>query len=515
MNLVLGRRLLAGAAAAVAAVAVAAPAQAAGIAVELLIPDVTVAAGGNTFVSPILFAEQNAELAEAKIVYELSGDLDGVALAAPDQTGDCVSDGPAKLTCTPAWSSVGPDGGLTQFNQVTATKAALGEKGKLTVTFTADGISAAKRTVDVNVAEGVDLAAGKTHAVTAKPGANFEAPVQVTNTTDTVVHGTALLFGTDYAFAGVKQFSNCFYDDDLLNACTFDEDLQPGATYEVVLPYQLRKDTAAPGESVGEFGWLTAGDYDDLIKFVDDSGFDGPGDPGNGGKLTLKQLTGTKALAKQTDPNPENNWQDVNVTVVGKQGVDLAAIGATATGAAGDTVAVLVGVKDNGPAALDQSQSGLAAALVTIPAGATVTTVPDGCFRNTSDSILKGDPTAIQYACFADTVLPVGTSTMWKFGLKITKVVPNATGAVQLNPSCECDLFSDDTNRANDNAKIVLNPVAGAGTGSGDGGTGGEGGGLPVTGPQTAFLGLAGALLVAAGVTGFAVTRRRRTRFEA
>ena len=40
---------------------------------------------------------------------------------------------------------------------------------------------------------------------------------------------------------------------------------------------------AAPGTSVGEFEWLTAGDYDDLIKFVGDNGFDGPGEPGNGG----------------------------------------------------------------------------------------------------------------------------------------------------------------------------------------------------------------------------------------
>jgi hypothetical protein len=391
---------------------------------------------------------------------------------------------------------------------VTATKAALGETGKLTVTFTADGISAAKRTVDVNVAEAVDLAAGETQAVTVKPGANFGAPVQVTNTTDTVVHGTALLFGTDYAFASVKQFSNCFYADDLLNACAFDEDLQPGATYQVVLPYQLRKDTAAPGESFGEFEWLTAGDYDDLIKFVDDSGFDGPGDPGDGGKLTLKQLTGTKALAKQTDPNPENNWQDVEVTVVGKQGVDLAAIGATASGAAGDTVTIPVGVKNNGPASLGSQP---AFALVTIPTGATVTTVPEGCFGNDEDGILEGDANAVQYACITDAVLPAGTTVTWKFGLKITKVVPNATGAVQLNPPCECDLFSDDTNKANDSAKIVLNPVAG----SGDGDSGGEGGGLPVTGPQTAFIGLAGALLIAAGVTGFAVTRRRRTRFEA
>jgi LPXTG-motif cell wall-anchored protein len=45
--------------------------------------------------------------------------------------------------------------------------------------------------------------------------------------------------------------------------------------------------------------------------------------------------------------------------------------------------------------------------------------------------------------------------------------------------------------------------------------TGGAGGGLPLTGPQTGLIGAAGALLVAAGLAGFIATRRRRTRFQA
>ncbi|GIF25918.1 hypothetical protein BJ973_003190 [Actinoplanes tereljensis] len=517
MNRVLVRRLLAAGAAAFVAAAVAAPAQAASPAVNVLLPDVTVAAGGSTYAAPLLFAEESDALTGGKIVYELSGDLTGVALATVDGDPGCVNEGPAKLVCTDDfYTFVGPDGGLADFAAVTATKAALGEKGKLTVTFSADGIATSTRTVDVNVAEGVDLVAGKTQSVSAKPGSSFTASLQVTNSTDTVVHGTALLAGTDYAIAGVKQFSNCFYADGVLNACTFDEELQPGATYQVELPYQLRKDTLAPGKATGDYEWLTAGDYDDLIKFVGDNGFDGPGNPGTDGKLTLKQISTPKSAAKQTDPNPDNNWQALDVTVTGQQGADLAAVGATASGAAGTTVSIPVGVKNLGPATL-ASQFGLpaAAALVTIPTGATVTGVPDACFRNTTDSILKGDANAVQYACFTDEVLPAGTTVTWKFALKITKVVPGARGSVQLNPKCECDAFKPDANKANDTAQIVLNGTSTGGTTGGDENTGGEGGGLPITGPQTAFIGIAGAALIAAGIAGFMVTRRRRTRFEA
>ena len=57
----------------------------------------------------------------------------------------------------------------------------------------------------------------------------------------------------------------------------------------------------------------------------------------------------------------------------------------------------------------------------------------------------------------------------------------------------------------------MLNPTGGTtnpGGGSNDVG-------LPITGPQTALFAAAGAALLAAGFAVFAVSRRRRTRFEA
>lgn len=63
-----------------------------------------------------------------------------------------------------------------------------------------------------------------------------------------------------------------------------------------------------------------------------------------------------------------------------------------------------------------------------------------------------------------------------------------------------------DLNAANDTARITVTPRAG--------GTGGDGGSLPITGGSTGPIAGLGALLLAAGSSGYLLTRRR-TRFVA
>jgi hypothetical protein len=511
----LGRRLSFGAAAAAAAIVVAAPAYAAAPTIDVVLPDVTVAAGAGIQVAPILYANQETTLYNATTTFELSGDLDGVQLTKPDEFDECESVSPTKLTCTmPFEIGVGPDGVIGYFQAgLTAAKTALGETGKITTTFTADGIKQVTTTADVNVAEGVDLAAGKGSEISVKVGAGFDAKLQVRNNSDEVVHGTAILFATDHAFSSPKQFSNCWYGDGSVNACSFDQDLQPGVTYEVTIPYRLRADTAAPGGASGEFEWLTGDDYQDLIKFLDENGYDGPGDQGKGDKLGLTSLAAARGM-KQTDTNPDNNWQNLDVNAIGKQGTDFVAVGATAKGAKGDTVTLPVGIRNDGPATVDRSRSGSSAAtvVVTIPAKTKVVTVPEDCIK-AEDGSLQTNPKALQYACFSSPLFPAKTTVLWKFGVKLTDDVTNAKGLVEANPPCQCDRFAKDINKKNDTAMIVINPAAG---GSDDEGSGGQGGGsLPITGPQTAIFGGAGAVLVAGGVLGFVLARRRRTRFEA
>jgi hypothetical protein len=499
-----GRRLLIVAAAAIAVgSAFAAPANAALISVKMFLPDVLVGAGASADVHPIVVGDSHYPIS-SRMVYELSGDLEGVRLAAPEDNGlECTSDGPRKLTCAAAPIQPGdPFGYAEQHAVISADPSALGGTGKLTMSLSAGSIEPVSLTVDVSIVDGVDLTAGGSSTISVKPGATFDAPLQVHNNTDKVVHGAAVTVDAAYAFTARKQFSNCLYLDGQSNSCVFDQDLEPGATYEVVLPHRLRPDTYAPSKVVADYEWLTTDDYQNLIKFLKDNSLDGPGVPGTGPKLELKRTGTVGSLARQTDTNPADNTQSLTVNVTGKQGADLEAIGATASGAAGTTVTLPVGLRNNGPATLEVAEGSFVFVDVTFPAGTEVVTVPDGCVKQVYPHVY--------YSCYRtdghDPFLAKTTAT-WTFRVKITKVIANAEGKVELPDIFD---FSKDINEANNVAKIVLDPATG-------GGSGGEGGGegLPITGPQTALIGAAGAGLVAVGLVGFVVARRRRTRFEA
>ncbi|MFF5289334.1 DUF11 domain-containing protein [Paractinoplanes globisporus] len=505
-----GRRLLIVAAAAIAVgSAFAAPANAALISVKMFLPDVLVGAGASADIHPIVVGGSHYPIS-SRMDYELSGDLEGVRLAAPEDNGlECTSDGPRKLTCAATPTQPGdPFGYAEQHAVIAADPSALGGTGKLTMSLSAGSIHPVSLTVDVSVVDGVDLTAGGSSTISVKPGATFDAPLQVHNNTDKVVHGAAVTVDAAYAFTAGKQFSNCLYLDGQSNSCVFDQDLEPGATYEVTLPFRPRPDTYAPGKVVGDFEWLTTDDYQNLIKFLKDNGLDGPGTPGTGPKLELKRTGTVGSLARQTDTNPADNTQSLTVNVTGKQGADLAAVGATASGAAGTTVTLPIGVRNNGPATLELPAGNAIGVHITFPAGTEVVAEPDvavtpgGCYQQT------GTP-HVTYVCYTGEFAPfvAKTTITLKFQVKITKVIANAEGSVEVDDSFN---FSKDINPANNVAKIVLNPATG-------GGTGGEGGGegLPITGPQTALIGGAGTGLVAVGLVGFVLARRRRTRFEA
>ena len=520
----LGRRLFLGAAAAAAtaAIACAAPAYAAAPSIAVVLPDVTVAAGTSVPVGPILYARQETTLHNSAMTFELSGDLGGVAFTT-EEFDDCEAVSATKLTCaSPFELDLGPDGVGGVFDAtLAAPKSALGRSGTITTTFTADGVDEITSTAEVTVADGVDLVAGKDAEVSVKVGAGFDAELEVRNNSDEVVRGAAIVFHTDYAFSSPEEFSNCWYGDGQVNACTFDQELQPGATYRTTVPYQLRAGTAAPGGAYGEFQWMTGDDYQDFLRYLEKAGYEGPGKPGKGGELGLTSPVSAQA-AKQTDTRPDNNWQNVEVKVLGKQGTDFVAVGATAKGAKGATVTLPVGTRNAGPATVDLNRSGSSAAtvIVTVPARTKVVTVPKGCAKAEDESV-RTNPKALQYVCFSGSLFPAKTTVVWPFVVELLDDVTDAEGLVEVNPPCQCERFGRDINKKNDTAKIVINPVAvvpGDGVpgdgGQGDGGQGG-GGGLPITGSQTAVVGAAGAVLVAAGVLGFFLARRRRTRFEA
>ncbi len=538
------RRLLAGVSvagalvAASAAPAFAAPAFAAPGDVKLAVYpfDTTVAAGVTTGTEfdPAFFTSADVTIEDGAITYDLSG-AKGVVTAKLDDS-DCARKDADTVVCSRDWPLelyAGLSGTPFEFAIRAAKGAEPGASGTIRVTLSGRGIEPVTGTAKVRVGEGVDLTAGRNTKVEAAPGGAFATTGTVRNSGAKTVGGVAAVLYNDRAFVAGTKFSNCTYVGTSIRACTFDQQLAAGETYRLALPYTLGADTLAPGREHGETQWLTAAEHEDLADYAKDSGWS-LGEPGDGGVLKLERVPAPRAVrAPQTDVKPDDNWSNVEITVTGKNGANLVAIGDAVTGAAGDVVTATVGVVNKGPAAVDWSRSGetIAWTAVQIPAGTTAVKVPAACFPDTGsddDWENEGKPGKKAYQCpNAEYVLGVDAPETYDFALRIDTVVPDATGAVVVNGPCECSQFEQDADPSDNTARLVVNPTADGGTGGGtdggtDGGTGGGTGGgagggegLPVTGPMGATIAGAGLLLVAAGGIGVLAMRRSRTRFVA
>lgn len=279
------------------------------------------------------------------------------------------------------------------------------------------------------------LLAGASQETSAAVGDDFGITLSVTNTGTTALSGVGVQLFTLYGFESTEQFSNCYYDGAYgqPTLCTFDQTLEPGKSYRVVVPYKVRADTYAPGSLDGQFSWLTAAQ-------LPSHGAAGVGD----------------ALQLQEDDQPakgdDGAFQSARVTVTGANGVDLVAIGDEVAGAAGDQVQATVGVRNDGPASLDGGFGGYRPAeiQVTLPAGTSFVSAP-GCGRADDAS---------HYGCESPLLFKAGMTLTWAFTLKINTVVAGATGTVEVNPACQCS-WVDDLDRSNNTALVAVNPTPG------------------------------------------------------
>ena len=276
------------------------------------------------------------------------------------------------------------------------------------------------------------LVAGPTVQASAAPGGTFTAPLSVTNTDTAAVAGASIWFGGIDGYASTSRFGNCAYDLlGALRSCDFDQTLAPGKTYRADLPLRAPADAYAPGAMTARFEWLAG------------LSGSGPWTPGDGETLRL---------VEETTPAPATrvSWQTVEINIIGTHGADLVAQGAKAYGAAGDLVQVKAGVRNNGPATLNWDTSP-GVVVVTIPPGTSVQTVPAGC------SIVGADKA--HYSCEAPKLFRVGAAYSWSFGLRIDQVIQGASGAVEVNPACQCQRFADDLDKTNNTASLVVNPA--------------------------------------------------------
>ncbi|MGW3601622.1 LPXTG cell wall anchor domain-containing protein [Micromonospora sp. NPDC005161] len=495
---------------------------------DLYFQDVTVAADSPGVVrGPKLFGSEPTVLNEVTVRYDYRSLADKITLAG-DTGNDCSADDAGVLVCTEPFPVVVDElyGGFLGDVIIAPTdKAATGDAGELKVSLQTAGKDVANYVSRIRVGEGVDLAGGPETQVKAAPGAAFQAPLTVRNVGKTDIEGVVALFDNDYGIRTKERFDNCYYAEDFLFACEFDEKIPVGEGATTTLNYELAKDTYAPSTEFGDIWFMTTGDFEDFAGVREEAGAKAAR-LGTGKTLSLTQAPGaSRARAMQTDTDPSNNHSALRVEVTGKNGTDLEAVGAKFTGAKGAVVTAALGFRNNGPATLEyiRTETDVTFVDVTVPTGTTAVEVPAECAPRTGEDAEwedAGTPGAAEYRCYPGPFAPAGQELTGEFKFRIDKVIANATGAVKVNVPCECEGgFYADLKPANDTAKILVNASGDQGDQGdqdGSGGQGGDdGGALPITGQSTGLIAGIGALLLAAGVGGYLVAKRRRTRFVA
>ncbi|SCE79124.1 LPXTG cell wall anchor domain-containing protein [Micromonospora chokoriensis] len=397
--------------------------------------------------------------------------------------------------------------------------AAVGKKGDVTLILAAEGMSPVTTTSTVEIGEGVDLKADEVLQVSGAPGASMKAPLRVANVGNKTTDGAVLLLSSTPGLT-TSRHSNCSYlfaFGTNFAQCAIDRKIEPGEALQLdsSSTVKIASDAWAPGEQYGTGWWFADGDWAEFL-----AEFPVPADEwekGTGAALTLVPAPGAQARRlQQTDEDSSNNATEIRATVTGSQGADAAATGAEVSGAAGKTVNAKVGFVNNGPAMINSYAPNelVTAAEITIPAGATVVAAPAQCTPSSNGEEVGGygQPGARSYFCEWYDLLRKGDAAVFEFELRIDKVA-GAPGTVRLwhyNLDGQGSTVAD-LDPKNDRAAFV---IKGASGGNG-GGQGGDDGGLPVTGQSTGLIAGIGALLLAAGVGGYLVAKRRRTRFVA
>jgi LPXTG-motif cell wall-anchored protein len=393
--------------------------------------------------------------------------------------------------------------------------AAPDAEGELAFGVRFDGAAAVTAGAAISIGEGVDLAGVVNTPRTVAAGSTVDAGVRVSNVGAEPVKSAVLaLSGWDSGLTAGGGFSNCTYG--VLIVCTFADVLATGTTYELATQMRLRipADTAAGSRATALGSWYTPGDFREMTDLAAelDEGFLGP--KGTGAPATLREVpaAASRAAAGQVDTDPGNNVM-VSEFEVGGRRPDLAAVGATITGRPGDKVDARVGFRNNGPGALHHEvfSNTDPGTHITVPPGVRAVAVDERCFPlEFEEGEEPGDvdePSgASEYLCMLwEGTTKAEGSALFDFTFQVRAEPSAEAGRVTINEEDLTGGATLDRDGRNDSAPIAV--------ASGD--SGGEGGGLPVTGTDAGLLGAGGAVLLLAGVAGLLLVRRRRLRFTA
>ncbi|MGW3268324.1 hypothetical protein [Streptomyces sp. NPDC001056] len=366
---------------------------------------------------------------DGRLTVDASG-LAGVAeITWPD---NCAPSGATAVCDVPEVPVTGTTGGEVHLQVRAADGAAVGARGRITFEATATGgpdgvLTAPQDSFDttVTVASGPDLGLTTGGDIEhAQPGSRQTLPFTLTNHGNETAHGFTVKMTASYGLRYANRYDACVYTTSSGDeyapmsyaTCTFDQDLAPGASFELPEPLQIDLTRQALQErldiSAQPLGATDLGGYDDYV-----------------------------ALQIGAD-----NTADFSVT------------GAAVTGAAGETVTAPLTFRNEGPGWLGNLGSGdpVAAVRLIVPPGTTVTGAPADCNpRTLSGGSYPNRTGAPRYDCELPYWVLENTERSFAFTLRIDTVVRGATGEVSIHPPV--GEFPHDPDGTNNTAVLAVN----------------------------------------------------------
>jgi LPXTG-motif cell wall-anchored protein len=366
----------------------------------------------------------------------------------------------------------------------------------LTSTFELSVAGFAQEVTVIRAKGGVDLELEPIADLKLGRGQSANLPIVVRNTGSETVDSIGVVLLAESGLEALTNYRNCIVEDEteILGGviCLFEQEFPAGATFTVPEATPLRIRVAADAGGPYTYGGavVAVGVNDEAAAALAKK---------SGPTLRLQSVKSAGDVTDGEAPddiNVEDNLAAFGVTVP-KSSADVAAVGASFTGAIGDTKTVQVGVRNLGPTGLvPGSVDWIPTVRVTTPTGIDLTEVDEACAPGTGlddfDFRDAGTVDGRDYICLLLGRLGKGDAELFAFTGTIADAAHTAGSVV-------VDGGSQDTAKANDKAAIQVRLTAGGG-----------GGGLPTTGAPAGWVALGGVLLLLAGFAIFVVARRRR-----
>lgn len=437
---------------------------------------------------------------------------------------NCTRSG-SGLTCvTPSFKL--PDSPLATyalfFDVRPTAQATAGDQGTLKVSVSAEGLPTQEATGTIAIGDSIDLTTARDLSRTGKPGGTVTFPLAVRNAGRVPARGVVLSHSRSTRNVEYdRKYSNCLYTADQM-ACVFPEELAPGKEYELAgaITTKVRADAPAPFKYDTYFEWQTRDDAAGYLERLRAQ----QATTGSGAPLALTEKTAAARVQGQTEVKPTDNFAKVAVTIEGSNTADQIAVGGVVRGAVGSTVKAKAGIRNAGPARVDHSAVYKFTSMhFVVPSNASIVSAPTkecvAAKNGKRDPATENPVGARELLCWGISPIEVGQTVSWEIGLRVDQAEGTA-GAVIVEPDSVRGEPTLDRDASNNRAELVvalpLPPAAGTGgAGAARGGAGAGTDGLPVTGAQAGTFAAVGVVLLAAGVAGFVLARRRRTRFTA